>query len=82
MERAYNLPYAMSFPFTCSDPSCGCRVPNPFPEGATVGFEEDGEVFLATIKDGDGGVVDFLRDRNLASLVEAVHRNYPHARKE
>lgn len=69
-------------PYICTDLSCECRVPSPYPQ-ERVSFEGPFEpnYFRAMVRDEDGRTIDVFVDWNLSSLVEAVHRNYPHARK-
>lgn len=72
--------FVPDLPYTCTDPSCECQVPNPLPQEA-VSFSEGFGGFTATVANEDGRTIDLLVDHSLSSLVEAVHRNYPHARK-
>ncbi len=68
-------------PYVCLDLSCGCRVPDPYPPDG-VRFGEAYGSFQADVFDGENGMhLDTFREHNLTDLVDAVHRNYPHARK-
>ena len=69
-------------PYRCQDPTCDCQVwPEEFPWNETIHFTSTPEGFEGEIIDEYGGTVDLFRGHDLQALVEAVHRNYPHARK-
>ncbi len=68
-------------PYICEDRGCGCRIPSPYPQDR-VRFGESYGCFQADVFDGENGMLlETFREHNLTDLVDAVHRNYPHARK-
>ena len=67
-------------PYRCREPGCDCRRRRTDLTSYTVHVHRGTDNFIATIRDEEENMVDVLLDRDLSTLVGAVHRNYPFAK--